>query len=85
MSVQNHSHTCPYEKSIRPGKLNEDGTAVDDDNDDVKDYHMLPDNATANRITTFHRCLLLFPDVMRNYNSITLYPADVKCVNMDGL
>lgn len=83
--VPNQRYPWPHENLMRPGKLNEDGRAIDNDDDDNKNYCMLPDNATANRITNFHRFCFQLPDVMCNYCNITQYPEDVKWVSIGGL
>lgn len=82
--IHNHRYPWPHENLLRPGEIDEDGNAVVSDKADNTDYYMLPDNATANRITGFHQFCLQMPDVMCNYCSITLYPEDVHWVNIDG-
>ena len=43
-----------------------------------KDYFILLDNITANRITAFHNFCKEIPKVMCNYCSITLYPEEIS-------
>ena len=50
----------------------------------VKDCFILPDNVTANRITTFHNFCKEIPNIMCNYCSITLYPEEIKWVALES-
>lgn len=80
--VETSSYPWPHE-NLHPSDCSADGAGgVTSDAQDEKDYSMLPDNTTANRITKFHNFCKEVPDVMCNYCSITLYPEDVKWVTI---
>lgn len=62
-----------HENLHRPSSLNDYGSPVES-----KNNFFLPDNVTANRITTFHNFCKGIPNVVCHYCSITLYPEGIQ-------